>query len=357
MPKGHQVLKKNSKETNHMQEKHNNENETIFGDKLLPEVTQTWAQKTGVLCPVIEEKKTSEENKIKEDTNGWKTVGKKGSAKGIETEPHIFKVPTSNRFTNLPDQADTNSASPELKKSKSYNCNVCGMSFSTSFIIEEHKRKSHPSIKIKYNTDTENSFEPNQEKKLHNETKKELQALKIEYKSCKEELTNVQEEKDRLKIKVNDLKSILELKGKSKIQTSKDTHIDSIPEKMFKCDECNYPFMTINEKNTHVEKHKHKKMQQDINQACSLCTIEFNSDIAFMKHIQNKHSSEFNCQECDFQAGSSSIILAKHMNLRHRKAEEQTDDTLKCNRCEQRFSAKWNLNNHIRDSHDRMEYC
>ena len=75
---------------------------------------------------------------------------------------------------------------------------------------------------------------------------------------------------------------------------------------------------------------KHKILQ-DINQTCSLCTLEFTSDIAFKNYIQNKHGSEFNCQECDFQAGSSSIILAKQMNLRHRKAEKQTDDTLKCN--------------------------
>ena len=45
------------------------------------------------------------------------------------------------------------------------------------------------------------------------------------------------------------------------------------------------------------------------------------------------------------------------MNLRHRKIEEQTDDTLKCNQCEQQILAQWNLKNHIRDNHEKITYC
>ena len=92
----------------------------------------------------------------------------------------------------------------------------------------------------------------------------------------------------------------------------------------------------------------------DIKQICSLCSLEFTLYKVFMEHIENNHSSEFNCQECDFQAGSSRIVLAKHLNLRHRKIEEQTNDTLKWNQCEQQFSAQWNLKNHIRDNHEKL---
>ena len=45
------------------------------------------------------------------------------------------------------------------------------------------------------------------------------------------------------------------------------------------------------------------------------------------------------------------------MNLRHREKNEQSKDTLKCDSCEEEFSAKWNLNNHIRDKHDKINVC
>ena len=58
------------------------------------------------------------------------------------------------------------------------------------------------------------------------------------------------------------------------------------------------------------------------------------------------NQSEFNCQECDFQAGNSQIILSKHMNLRHRNESQQSNDTLKCDKCHMQFSFKWTFYNH-----------
>ena len=77
----------------------------------------------------------------------------------------------------------------------------------------------------------------------------------------------------------------------------------------------------------------------------------------FRNHIQIKHQLENNCNECDFQAGPSQIILSKHMNLRHRKESEKTNDTLKCDECDSEFSVNWNLNNHKRDKHEQKEEC
>ena len=223
-------------------------------------------------------------------------------------------------------------------------------------MVQDHQRKSHTHNKRNRDGEEKNANQYQNEelineKKIHNVTKKELQALKVEYKLCKEELMNVQEEKDRLKIKVNNLTYIVDISGKSDIQIIEDSNnID----KSFTCEECNYPFTNIIEKNNHRQKHKVQTTIMDIKQICSLCSLEFTLYKVFMEHIENNHSSEFNCQECDFQAGSSRIVLAKHLNLRHRKIEEQTDDTLTCNQCEQQFSAQWNLKNHIRDNHEKL---
>jgi hypothetical protein len=45
------------------------------------------------------------------------------------------------------------------------------------------------------------------------------------------------------------------------------------------------------------------------------------------------------------------------MNLRHRGPSEQSEDTYKCDDCEQQFSAVWNLKNHVRDIHGKKEDC
>ena len=112
----------------------------------------------------------------------------------------------------------------------------------------------------------------------------------------------------------------------------------------------------MDEKKCHLQKHKEKTVSVEINQICTLCKIETNSLSEFRDHIQLKHISEFNCKECDFQ-GSTQTILSKHMNLKHRKENEVTKDTHRCTSCNEEFSAKWNLNNHIRDKHERTDEC
>ena len=43
--------------------------------------------------------------------------------------------------------------------------------------------------------------------------------------------------------------------------------------------------------------------------------------------------------------------------MAHRKEGEQDKGTFQCTKCEQQFSSKWNLNNHIRDSHEKSKVC
>ena len=83
----------------------------------------------------------------------------------------------------------------------------------------------------------------------------------------------------------------------------------------------------------------------------------FDSSNTLKSHIKETHKLEYNCEECDFQASDSKIILSKHMNLRHRNEAEQENDTFKCDKCDNQYSSKWNFNNHNRDDHDHTEEC
>ena len=107
--KCHNIFKNTIKQSEHIPKNHNTDNVTIFGEVIQPKDLQTWAQKTGVFCPGSHSKITSksdmkgdsEGNKkntenIRANMEGWKTV-----AKAAEKEPDLFKVHTSNRFTDL----------------------------------------------------------------------------------------------------------------------------------------------------------------------------------------------------------------------------------------------------------------
>ena len=63
-----------------------------------------------------------------------------------------------------------------------------------------------------------------------------------------------------------------------------------------------------------------------------------------------------NCHQCDFQSRTSTA-LSKHMNIKHRTAQQETDDVFRCNECNIQFSAKWNLLNHRKESHEITEVC
>ena len=70
---------------------------------------------------------------------------------------------------------------------------------------------------------------------------------------------------------------------------------------------------------------------------------------------QNK-KEDWNCVECFFQ-GSSSIELTKHINVTHKKPDEQLSGTLKCNDCKEQFSSKWSLMNHRKEHHPSENIC
>ena len=159
----------------------------------------------------------------------------------------------------------------------------------------------------------------------------------------------VQEEKERLKIKVKDLIAVIDLSKEG----NKCEEICTVTN----CQECDYPITTQDQQKDHALKHKTKLLPVDVDQTCSLCEEAFVSQKLFRNHIQVKNQTQYDCEECDFQGGSTKIILSKHMNLRHRETSQQSKDTHKCNECDNAYSAKWNLNNHKRDEHEIKEEC
>ena len=198
-----------------------------------------------------------------------------------------------------------------------------------------------------------------QERKLHMETKKALQALQIEYKCCKSELMIVQEERERLKIKVNDFKAIIDINSENSkdIVITKEAVKSINKEEELNCPQCDFPFSNLNEKNNHIKNHENVQKKSDTTQICNVCKQVYDINSDFRKHILLKHQSEYNCQECDFQAGNSQIILSKHMNLRHRNESQQSNDTFKCDKCQSQFSSKWTFYNHKRDKHGSDQDC
>ena len=138
--------------------------------------------------------------------------------------------------------------------------------------------------------DTDINTKLNQEIKNHNETKKILQNLEIEYKNCKQELRIVSEEKERLKIERNDLKKINSVSKHIQKDQSRTTN------KTVKlCAICEYPFKSINDLTNHQSKHKSQTFKVDETQNCGICGEIYGSNNEFRKHITIKHSTQHNC--------------------------------------------------------------
>ena len=153
--------------------------------------------------------------------------------------------------------------------------------------------------------------------KDHKETKEALKSLEKEYIGCQREISQSQEEKERLKIEVTDLKAIMGL-SKDAENVIEDIQIQ---DKICSCKECDYPFKTENCMNQHIKKHQIEVQTAELKSNCNICSVEVTSMEELRKHIGIKHSKQFNCQDCDFQA-SSQIILNKHNNLSHKTNHE-----------------------------------
>ena len=294
-------------------------------------LTQTWretGQGQGVCKETLQQTGQGQEE-------GWQVMGRKGR-KINPVKNETFKIPTQNRFINLGETLNKKTVSREsnkhfcticslhfrdetlldihMKTTHEIKCPECDLCLKTEKEAEDHKQSAHGGNKRKIYAGDKNISEIDKEKKMHLNTKKSLDTLNVEYNSCKKELSAVQEEKERLKIKVKDLEELVRLKTLD----DNDEDMEEIiqPKNVinpnivnYNCPECDYPCNTMVEKNYHVEKHKTNTVTLEVQQPCTLCKNETNSQSDLKSHIQLKHALEFNCQECDFQE-SSQIILS-----------------------------------------------
>lgn len=96
-----------------------------------------------------------------------------------------------------------------------------------------------------------------------------LEALQTVFKGCKEELMIVQEEKERLKIKVKDLIEIVDITNKNVTEIVGSKEVTSnIQSEIVNCKECDIPMSSIIENTNHINKHKTSYYKSVETQVC-----------------------------------------------------------------------------------------
>ena len=166
-----------------------------------------------------------------------------------------------------------------------------------------------------------------------------MEALQKLYNNCEKMMKELQKEKELHKIVVKYVEEILQLKETEKQESDKESE-----------DEGGDKWKTVsNSKSKRLTKKRTEK-QSEIE--CSICGQYVLTDKELEAHIMMFHNKQDNCNKCDFQATLQPILI-KHKNLRHNNQENQEEGTFQCKHCDEQFSANWNLQNHIRDDHER----
>ena len=164
--------------------------------------------------------------------------------------------------------------------------------------------------------------------KLLKQSEQGKSKIEVMYKDCEEQVKILQEEKDRLNIDVKDLKEYINKKENSTTNKGDDTNKEKSDDKKKVC-----KFIWKEKVETYANKCKK--------------SARIPNEIKEIMH---------NCDQCDFQS-TTSTTLSKHMNMKHRTAQQETDDVFRCNDCNMQFSAKWNLMNHRKENHEITEIC
>ena len=107
---------------------------------------------------------------------------------------------------------------------------------------------------------------------------------------------------------------------------------------------------------THMESLKVSKIQRDI------CQEDFVKKSELDTHMKIKHSKQWNCEQCDFQA-STRAILPNHCKLtqgqqpsRQKQRLGQTG-VLECYTCRSEFRSYHDLMNHRKEEHPSHKVC
>ena len=97
------------------------------------------------------------------------------------------------------------------------------------------------------------------EKKTNQESQKSAELLEKEYKACAAVLTVVQEENERFKIQIRDMKSITKLADllkKDNVHLPTEALMNKNVSNSHTCEICEYPFTTKIQLDSHLQKHQ-----------------------------------------------------------------------------------------------------
>ena len=90
---------------------------------------------------------------------------------------------------------------------------------------------------------------------------------------------------------------------------------------------------------------------------CKICGQYVLTENELRAHMNECHKKQDNCDKCDFQASSKSILI-KHMNMKHNNKQHGGEDAFKCDKCSVEFDTNWSMMNHLRDDHgQKKEIC
>ncbi|XP_049704024.2 zinc finger protein 431 isoform X14 [Helicoverpa armigera] len=105
-----------------------------------------------------------------------------------------------------------------------------------------------------------------------------------------------------------------------------------------KCRKCKKVFLTLLERNNHLE--KSLRCRQHVCNVCGDRFVTWNMKQNHMKTTHNVPQKSYTCPECD-------IVFKKRDYLRSHFITAHTDDYYECSYCEKRFDSETNLKRHL----------
>ena len=239
--------------------------------------------------------------------------------------------------------------SKKNEENAKFNCTKCNSKFKNQVLLENHIKLGHTyekefnclecNFKGRSGNDLRNHLSSIHHKPDQNLLKelKECQASKKnvedEYSKCEQELRIKTGEYERLKIEVQDLRTIVDLRKqldeKESTRSNRDKQYGKVKTN------------NVSELDT----------KEEMPLLCAQSENKGNRQDKYEKHNSIKHSveeleisetdEEFNCIECDFQT-TSTEYLRKHIKIKHR---------IICKICEKEFKEKSNLMLHRKTEH------
>ena len=237
----------------------------------------------------------------------------------------------------------------EIKK---FNCTKCNSKFKTQVLLVNHLKLSHISVK-EFNC-IDCGFKGNNDKELRNHLKslhhqpsqsllkelKECQASKEiiekEYLQCEEELRKKTEDLEKLKIEVQDLRTIVDLR--KQLQEREKLDMDEAEDEGYeKATLISSSEANSNETNS-VPRTEHEYTKESQSPPGRNMKTRYSVGHALKP---TETDDEFNCNDCDFQT-TSAAHLNKHIGIKH---------TLNCKICAKEFKVKNDLMKHRKKDH------